>query len=117
MSMEDETAATADRAEIRGTIDGPTMAAVLGAGIGALAVGLFVILHAAGLFSAPSLYGPAGGVSGRTTLAAVVWLTAWAVLHGRWKDREIAARPVFGLTLALVVLGLLATFPPVWGIL
>ncbi len=116
MSTEIEAATAVDRAATDGTIDGPTMAAVLGAGIGALAVGLFVILNAAGLFSAPSLYGPAGGVSGRTTLAALVWLAAWAVLHWRWKDREIAARPVFGLTLVLVALGLFATFPPVWGV-
>jgi hypothetical protein len=112
-----ETAADAGRKEVDERIDGASLAAVLAAGIGALSVGLFVILNEAGLWSAPTVYGPAGGVSGRTTLAALAWAVAWAVLHWRWKDREIAARPVFVLTLVLVALGLVATFPPVWGVL
>jgi hypothetical protein len=92
------------------------MAAVLAGGIGALAVGLFVILNEAGILVAPALYGPAGGVSGRTTFAVVTWLAAWAVLHRRWKDREIEPGSVLAATLLLIGLGLLATFPPVWGI-
>lgn len=96
--------------------NGPEMAAVLGAGIGALAVGLFVILNEAGIFSAPGLYGPAGGVSGRTTFAAVTWLIAWGVLHSRWKGRHLDAGRVLNATLVLVGLGLLATFPPLWSV-
>lgn len=117
MTTERENAVAAETGAGGATIDGATMAAVLAAGIGALAVGLFVILNEAGLFSAPSLYGPAGGVSGRTTLAALVWLVAWAVLHWRWKERHIGARPVVRFTLVLILLGLLATFPPVWSLL
>jgi len=92
------------------------MAAVLAAGIGAFAMGLFVYLNEAGIFAAPSLYGPAGGVTGRTALAALTWLTAWAILHWRWKDRAITRGRVFALTLGLIALGLIATFPPVWAI-
>lgn len=98
------------------TANGAEMAAVLAAGIGAFAVGLFVILHVAGIFSAPSLYGPAGGVSGRTTFAALAWLIAWAVLHSRWKGRHLDARQVLNATLVLVGLALLATFPPLWSV-
>lgn len=116
MTRQTETSVAPERANGGETIDGATMAAVLAAGIGTAAVGLFVILNVADLFSAPTVYGPAGGVSGRTTLAVIVWLAAWAILHWRWKDREVAVRPVIRLTLALVVLGLLATFPPVWGV-
>lgn len=97
--------------------NGAAMAAVLGAGIGSLAMGIFVLLNEAGLFAAPSLYAPAGGVSGRTTFAAVVWLAAWAILHARWRRRDIAPAGVAALTLILVGLGLLATFPPLWGLL
>lgn len=96
--------------------NGAEMAAVLGAGIGAFAVGLFVILNEAGIFSAPGLYGPAGGVSGRTTFAVVVWLISWAVLHRRWKDRRIEGGRVLNATLVLVGLGLLATFPLLWSV-
>lgn len=97
--------------------NGAALAAFLAAGIGAFAVGLIVILNEAGLFVAPALYGPAGGVSGRTTLAAVAWLIAWAVLHSRWKDRQIEARGVRRLGFTLIALGILLTFPPVWGLL
>lgn len=97
-------------------VNGAEMAAVLAAGIGALAVGVFVILNEAGIFSAPGLYGPAGGVSGRTTLAAVTWLIAWGVLHSRWKGRHVDAGRVLNATLVLVGLGLLATFPPLWSV-
>lgn len=38
------------------------LAAYLAAGIGAFAMGLFVILSEADVFTAPSLYAPAGGV-------------------------------------------------------
>ena len=97
-------------------VNGPALAAMLAAGIGAFAIGFFVILNEAGVFAAPALYGPAGGVSGRTTLAAASWLIAWAALHRHWKDREIAARPVFLAALLLIVLGLVLSFPPVWQI-
>jgi len=97
--------------------NGRDMASFLGAGIGAFAMGLFVLLNEAGVFAAPTLYGPAGGVSGRTTLAVVVWLVAWGFLHNRWKTCEIAAPRVFALTLGLIAIGILATFPPVWGLL
>jgi hypothetical protein len=93
------------------------MAAVLGGGIGSFAMGAFVLLNEAGLFTAPALYGPAGGVTGRTTFATAVWLLAWGVLHARWRAREMAYGPVFTWTVGLVVLAIVATFPPVWGLL
>jgi len=96
--------------------NGATLAAFLGAGAGACAVGLFACLNEAGVFVAPTLYGPAGGVSGRTTFATVVWLVAWGLLHRRWKGREIASPRVYTLTLVLTALGIVGTFPPVWGL-
>ena len=53
--------------------NGAALAAFLGAGIGAFAMGMIVILNEVGWFAAPALYGPAGGVSGRTTFAVVIW--------------------------------------------
>jgi hypothetical protein len=93
------------------------MAAVLGAGIGSSAMGAIVLLNEAGLFAAPALYGPAGGVTGRTTFATIAWLIAWGVLHARWRSREVASGSVFTWTLVLVVFAIVATFPPVWGLL
>ena len=100
-----------------GTTNGAAMAAILASGVGSFAMAGFVLLNEAGLYAAPALYGPAGGVSGRTAFATVVWLLAWGVLHTRWKSRDVAPRPVFAGTVALVVLALLGTFPPVWSLL
>jgi hypothetical protein len=112
------TPAVEDRSErAAGPANGAAIAAFLAAGIGALAVGLFVILAETDLFSAPALYAPAGGVSGRTTFAAAVWLIAWAVLHRRWAGREVEPRRVHLATLALVALGVLLCFPPLWALL
>ena len=97
--------------------NGAAMASALAAGIGALAMGLFVVLNEAGLFAAPTLYSPAGGVTGRTTFATLVWLAAWGVLHARWRAREIPPGRVLVLTLILIGAGVLGTFPPLWGLL
>lgn len=98
-------------------VNGSAMAAFLSAGIGAFAVGMFVLLNEAGVLAAPALHEGAGGVSSRTTFATVVWLIAWGVLHARWKDRTIAPRPVYVVALLLTGIGILATFPPVWALL
>jgi multisubunit Na+/H+ antiporter MnhG subunit len=100
-----------------GVTNGAAVAAYLAAAIGAFAMGFIVILGEAGLFSAPSLYAPAGGVTGRTTLAAVIWLVAWVVLHQRWKDRQVDGGRAQAVSLTLIGLGVLLCFPPVWGLL
>ncbi len=102
--------------ETQQVMNGAAMAAFLGAGIGAFAMGLIVILSEAGIFAAPAVYGPAGGVSGRTTLAVVVWLIAWGLLHRRWKDRELTSGRIYAVTLLLTGIGVLLAFPPVWGV-
>ncbi len=98
------------------TANGATAAALLAAGAGSFALGLVVILNEAGLFTAPTFYGPAGGVSGRTTIAILVWLITWAVLHRRWRTRVIDARRIHMVALLLIGLGVLLTFPPVWSV-
>jgi hypothetical protein len=95
---------------------GAALAAFLAAGIGAFAMGAVVLANESGLFVAPSLYAPAGGVSGRTTIAVLIWLVSWGVLHARWKNREIDAGPVRIATLVLIGIGVIATCPPVWSL-
>ena len=94
--------------------NGAALAAFLAAGIGAFAIGFFVIANEAGLFAAPALYGPAGGVTGRTTFAAAVWLIGWALLHRRWKEHQLESRRVYAATLVLIAVGIVLSFPPVW---
>lgn len=96
--------------------NGAVWAAILASGIGGFSVGLVVILNEAGIFASPTLYGPAGGVSGRTTIAAVIWLVSWTVLHRLWRDREVDGGRVTAIAAVLVLLGLVGTFPPVWSL-
>lgn len=103
--------------EHAGSQSGAALAAFLAAGIGAFAMGLCVILNEAGIFSAPSLYGPAGGLSGRSTVAVAVWLVSWAVLHARWRRRSVGeggGRATLIWTFMLIAGGTLMAFPPVW---
>lgn len=107
------------RSELPGVTlpNGAALAAFMAAGIGAFALGVVVILNEAGVFTVPALYAPAGGVSGRTTTAVVVWLLSWALLHRRWSGREIDARRIHALTLILTVVGVVLNMPPVWQLL
>lgn len=96
--------------------NGAGLAAALAAGIGSLGMGMFVLANEAGIYAAPALYPPAGGLSGRSTLAVIVWLVAWAALHARWKGRTIDVAPVLRWTMVLALLGVVMCFPPVWGL-
>jgi hypothetical protein len=97
--------------------NGAVWAALLAASIGGFAMGFVVLLNEAGVFAAPSLYVPSGGVSGRTTIAAVVWLVSWGVLHTTWKSRQVDPRRIRLAMIILIGLGLLGCFPPLWRLL
>jgi hypothetical protein len=94
--------------------NGAAMAAFLAAGFGTFAMGFVIYLNEAGHFVPPVLYAPAGGVSGRTTLAVASWLIIWAVLHVGMRNRQFTSRAVPILSLLLTVAGIVMMLPPVW---
>ena len=96
--------------------NGAALAAFAAAGFGAFAMGLISLLDAIGVLPVPTLYAPAGGVTGRTTLAVLIWLIAWAILHRRWKDRDRETGGVHAATIVLTVLGILLALPPIWSL-
>lgn len=104
------------RAPVSASPSGASLAAVMAAGIGAFAMGFFVIANEAGVYSAPALYAPVGGLSGRSTFAVITWLVAWAVLHWRWKAGSPDSGTVLRWTIILTVIGVVLCFPPVWGL-
>lgn len=105
------------QASVMNQTNGAAMAAIVAAGVGTFAVGAVVLLAETGLWSAPSLYGPVGGLSGRTTVATAVWLLSWGALHARLRRHEINSTRAFVTTILLIVIGVLATFPPLWQLL
>jgi len=94
--------------------NGAAGAAILAAGIGSTTMGLITTLAAAsGKVSGwLNFYGPVGPLSGKVLGAVAVWLIAWAVLHGAWKDRDVDFGKLWRGALILVILGFVGTFPP-----
>ena len=101
-------------AEQNDLTNGSAAAALFAAGIGSLALGLFVTLGEAikSVGDALNFYGPVGPLSGKTIMAIAVWLVAWALLHSVWKNKQVNFAGVFTATLIFIILGLLGTFPP-----
>jgi peptidoglycan biosynthesis protein MviN/MurJ (putative lipid II flippase) len=97
------------------TPNGPGAAAILAAGIGSAALGLFALAGDA----FPSInrlfqfYKPSGALSGVSTVAVIVWLIAWFVLARRWGHSTVNMAKVNVGAYLLLAVGVLLTFPPV----
>jgi fluoride ion exporter CrcB/FEX len=96
--------------------NGPAAAAVLAAGVGCAVLGLFTLLAEAiePIQNFMELSSAVGPLSGKTTFAVLVWLIVWVGLHLRWRDRNVSFRAVYVVTLVLVGVGFVLTFPPVF---
>ncbi|MGC9159580.1 MAG: hypothetical protein ACP5FH_11380, partial [Terracidiphilus sp.] len=94
--------------------NGSGAAALLAAGVGALVLAVLAIAadRIASFRSAMIFYKPTGPLSGVTTSTIVVWLVVWAILDALWKRRTVALGRIAVAALALLVLGLVLTFPP-----
>ena len=92
----------------------PAAAALLAGGIGATALGLVTVLAEASvpIKDALRFVGPVGPLSGKTTVAVVVWLASWAILRTIWNKKEVAFGRVASVAFVLLALGLIGTFPP-----
>jgi len=99
--------------------NGPGAAAVLAAGIGSLALGVFAFAGDASpqIGRAFNIWNPSGPLSGVTTAAVVVWLVAWYLLARRWSTRDVGLTAVTVTALAMLAGGLLLTFPPLMDLL
>jgi hypothetical protein len=94
--------------------NGAGAAAILAAGVGCAALGVFALLGDAfnGIKTFLNFYNPTGPLSGVTTLAIVVWLAAWFVLAKKWDGRDVAMTRVSVVAFALLAVGFALTFPP-----
>jgi len=99
--------------------NGPAAAATLAAGIGCVAMGVFSTLSEVSQFVGRILnfYNPTGNLSGKTLVAIVIWLVSWALLKKRFADQEVNFAGILTLSLVLVGLGFLGTFPPFFDLL
>jgi hypothetical protein len=96
-------------------VDGPVWAGILAAGIGCAALGALVDLSEASksVSKALSFYSPTGDLSGKTVLAIVIWLVAWAALQARWKNSNVhSPKMILIVSLLLILVAVVAVFPP-----
>jgi len=94
--------------------NGPGAAAILAAGIGSLALGVFAFAGDAWSTAkhAFNVWNPTGPLSGVTLGAIVVWLAAWFWLSGLWGSRNVNLGRVNIVAFLMLTAGLLLTFPP-----
>lgn len=78
--------------------EGPISAAIIAGGIGVFALGLLTTLAEANetIKGWLELSTPVGPLSGKTTVAVVIWLIGWAVLHAVMRRTEYETRRAFG---------------------
>jgi len=93
---------------------GHAAAAILAAGIGSFALGVFALAGDASTSMARlfTFYRPTGPLSGVTISAIVVWLIAWIALAVPWGGKSVGMAKITWAALVLLALGLLLTFPP-----
>jgi hypothetical protein len=94
--------------------NGAAAAAILAAGIGCAAFGIFKFLGDAfkGIANFFNFYGPAGPLSGVTISAVAVWLAAWFMLASLWDGHDVAVTRISLIAFILLALGFALTFPP-----
>ena len=94
--------------------NGSGAAAILAAGVGAFTLSVLAVAadRLPLVQRAMIFHRPTGPLSGVTTSAIAVWLLAWLALDRMWRTRSVALRAINAAALALLVLSLLLTFPP-----
>lgn len=101
------------------TPNGPGAAAVLAAGVGCFAMGLISVVadKIRPLARALIFYRPTGPLSGVSTVSILVWLAAWGILHYFWRGRNVELRRWVTVSVVLLAVGILLTFPPLADLL
>jgi uncharacterized membrane protein YidH (DUF202 family) len=94
--------------------EGAISAAIVAAGVGATALGVFTVLAEASTDVRSWLQwnDGVGPLAGKTGLAVIVWLVAWAGLHAAMRNTRYETRSALTIALVLIGLGVLGTFPP-----
>ncbi|MBZ0281711.1 MAG: hypothetical protein K8L97_13315 [Anaerolineae bacterium] len=91
-------------------------ASMIASGIGSLVLGITIILSevSADFKTFLTWHSGAGPLSGKTGLSVIAFVVSWVLLHYAFQRKAISLTTSFIVTVVLVVLGLLLTFPPVF---
>ncbi len=94
--------------------NGPVAAAFLAAGIGAFMMGAMTTLSEASVNIANALKwsNPVGPLSGKVGVTLIVYFLSWLILHFVLRGKNVKLATFMTISLVLLVLGFLGTFPP-----
>jgi hypothetical protein len=112
-------AVRADGASADPAATGQIAAALVAAGVACAAFGLAVLLSESiePISKALTLSNPVGPLSGKAVAAVAVYIIVWSALHLAWRRKQVEIVRALRWTCALVLVGLLATFPPIYGLI
>jgi len=96
------------------TPNGPGAAAILAAGVGALALGIFALVGdvSPAAKQAFTIWSPSGPLSGVTSAAVAIWVGAWVILSVLWRQRAVNLALVNLISFVLLAGALALSFPP-----
>ena len=96
--------------------NGPAAAAMLAGGVGVCTLGVVVLLSeaSADVLSALNFIDSVGPLSGKVTVAVVIWLVSWAILHKVWGRSQVGFSKISWVAFALIMAGFALTFPPIF---
>lgn len=98
------------------TLESAVGAAFIASGIGSVVLGLTVIGAEANpnINRALTFNSGVGTLSGKTIVTVIVFAVSWVILDIIFRDRPMKLASSFVITLVLLAIGLLLTFPPVF---
>jgi hypothetical protein len=91
-------------------------ASMIASGVGSLVLGIAVVLAEINpdFKTFATWNSGVGPLSGKTGLSVIAFLVSWVALHYGFQRRAVSLTTSFMITVGLVVLGLLLTFPPIF---
>jgi hypothetical protein len=100
-------------------VDGRAAAAVISAGVGCAAFGIGVVVaeSVTAVKKMLTLSAAAGPLSGKAVVAVVIYAIFWVLLHIALRRTQTKITTVGRLTIVLLGIGLLGTFPPFYGLI
>jgi hypothetical protein len=100
-------------------VDGRAAAAMIAAGVGCAAFGIAVVVaeSVTAVKQMLILSAAAGPLSGKAVVAVVIYAIFWLILHIALRRTQTKITTVGRLTIVLLAIGLLGTFPPFYGLI
>lgn len=114
---------TADTGQIRtesvvevNAADRAMGASMIASGVGSLVLGIAIVLAEtnADIKTFLTWNSGVGPLSGKTGVSVIAFVVSWIVLHYAFQRKAVSLTTSFIVTVVLLVLGLLLTFPPVF---